>query len=164
MRRGLTTILLIMLGLLLWGCGSASQSNPSAEPSASPTELVKVTLAAPADGSELLYKSDPFTTHGGPLMVHLEIVKRGTAKIYGDLSSNEWEGTFMAFLEAPGGYWDRAAAPHAAFGDVAALEQGTDKLATQFGAYDDSLPGAGIYILRVEMQNFDGIVTVLELP
>lgn len=164
MLKGPTSILLIVLGLLLLGCGSAPQSNPSPKPSASPTELVKVTLAAPADGSELLYKSDPFTTHGGPLIVHLEIVKRGTAKIYGDLSSNEWEGTFIAFLEAPGGYWDRAVAPHAAFGDVAALEQGTNKFATQFGAYDDSLPAAGTYILRIEAQNFDGIITLLELP
>ena len=40
----------------------------------------------------------------------------------------------------------------------------TDKYATQFGAYDDSLPGAGTYIMRVEMANFDGILTILELP
>ena len=160
MRRGLTTILLIMLGLLLWGCGSASQSNPSPKPSAAPSELVNEAFVTPDDGSARLWKSARFTTHGGPLMVHLTVTRWGTA-VYPGLENQGWTGMINCNLEVPGDYWDPAAAPGAGF----SLDPQTDKHATQILTSDGTaLPPAGTYVLRVEAQNFDGTITILELP
>lgn len=160
MLKGLTSILLIVLGLLLWGCGSAPQSNPGPKPSASPSDLLKMTFVAPVDGNGRLFKSEPFTTHGGALMVHLTVTRWGTA-VYPGLEGQGWTGTINCNLEVPGGYWDPAAAPGAGF----SLDPQTDKYATQILTSDGTaLPPAGTYVLRLEVQNFDGIITLLELP
>ena len=160
MRRGPATVLLIVLGLLLLGCGGASRSNPSSRPSASPSELLNMSFAAPVDGNMGQFKSEPFTTHGGPLMVYLDVTKWGTV-VYPGLEDQGWTGMINCFLQVPGSYWNPDTAPLASFNPDPLTD---NKYVTQFGAYQDSLPAAGTYILRVEAQNFDGTITLLELP
>ncbi|MEZ5125737.1 MAG: hypothetical protein R2826_05755 [Thermoleophilia bacterium] len=122
-------------------------------------------IVTPANGDEVVLKSEKFTTSGVPLMVHLTITRRYQNDITGGVEAG-WHGIFGAYLQTPGSYWDRETAPFVGFGDWGGsdLNDGDDKLATQFLMTDGQLVPAGTYILRVEAANYNGTVALVELP
>ena len=121
-------------------------------------------FVSPDKGGMGTFKSEPFTTHGGPLTAYLDVTKWGTFVCAG-LEDQGWTGTINCYLQVQGSYWDQAAAPLAVFfPDPSIDNKYVDQFAARTGADTGSFSEAGTYILLVEVQNLDGTVTLKGLP
>jgi hypothetical protein len=155
----------------LAGCGGSSSNDPVAtaaaqdeDMTAEPTKILELSAtAADAEGEVVTYKSEPFTSNGGALMVYLDVTRWGTY-VFGGLEDDYWNGGVTCYLQVPGGYWDQETAPTALFEELERVDQQTgDKFVDQLGS-SGAMPEAGTYVLIVEAQNLDGTVTLKELP
>jgi len=179
-RRGtIAGLLLAALALLLGGCGvSESSGTDTAVAEVSPAgldfnepspgtsssfddvgaELLKMPLGSNTKSGEAkTWKSEQFTTHGGPLMVEFEVTEYGDYDYTGD---SGWSGYCKLTLMEPGGFYDEDTAPSW----TPDWMDGIDRYRGQVLDPDGMLVSAGTYIALVEVQNLYGRIRLVEIP
>lgn len=163
MRKSLATLMLLALGAILIGCGGSNSTTVEPAKSSSMddvgSELVNMPLTTGNDGEAATWKSEPFTTKGGPLMVEFEITEHGTY-VYGGLENEGWVGNCRVRLMEVDGYYNEDTAPLWSPDWI----DGVDKYRGQILTPDGTLPPAGGYQMIVIVQNLMGSIRLVELP